>query len=320
MPLILSRLTDHDPSDYIDTEIGCLAVFGLSMSSTEEIREKSRDLVDAEEFARLLAVHTCFPKGHLRDGRFKPSESVLTDAQISSLSQGSLESLDRVLLSKCFDQSFGDSNEDFPKILDQLMSCYHLRWQDSDRVFNEAIAKACGSLDQFETINQRIRSLPIPDASHLIQRPISERILPEIKEILLQMNDYSRSSSADSSAESKKTGAIAFWTLVVTIIAFLGSPPASRWTCILRANTFHYNLPALSGWVDAMCGFKGWPRSSSVSRLSDISTILGLSSNVFMDGSREDRVKAQKHVLGMPAPRVKTEQSRTAQCSPNRLA
>jgi hypothetical protein len=138
-----------------------------------------------------------------------------------------------------------------------------LRWQESDQAFAESHAKASGSPNRFEDINQRIKSMSIPDMSTLIKRPASETILPEIKEILLQMNEFSRSSSAASSTEARKTRVLAFWTLVLTVIAFMSNPPASRWTCILRAKSSHYNLPVLSGWVDATCGFKEVSRSSA---------------------------------------------------------
>jgi hypothetical protein len=317
MPLVLSHLLDRDPFDYIDTEIGCLAVFDLDKTShIKEMRENSKDLVDAEAFARMLVRYTCVPRTQLRDGRFKPAKPVLPATKISELSRNSLDSLAKVLLSKCFDQPLADTEEDSLGILVRLMRCYRLRWQDSDRAFAESLAKASGRMDRYEDINQRIRSLPISDISPLLHRPASETILPEIKEILLQMNEFSRSSSAKSSAEARKTRVLALWTLVLTVIAFMSNPPASRWTCILRAKSSHHNFPVLSGWIDATCGFKEMSRSSAGSRPFRLVSSHDSSLMLNRDRSHIGDSEEQRAIVGKSVHKVEVLPPTTAWNSP----
>jgi len=255
MALNLSKLLNRDPDGYLETEVGRLAVFDLSQSGRRELEKASNKGTTGEDFTRLLARHTCFPLQQLRDGRFRPSQTVLTDDQLSALSRKSLEALAEVLLEKCFETNILDKSHESVDLLDKLMTCYKLRWLDSDQEIANALKASSGGDDRLEFINRQIRALPPISDSLKPPQSTSDSTLVDIREVLLQMNNFAESSSKEAFKESAKTGRLALWTLIITAISLAGNPPVSRLICIIHAQTGGLRILALTRLVNASCGF-----------------------------------------------------------------
>ena len=255
MALNLSKLLNRDPDGYLETEIGRLAVFDLSQSGRRELEKASNKGATGEDFTRLLARHTCFPLQHLRDGRFRPSQTVLTDDQLSSLSRKSLEALAAILLEKCFETNILEKSHESVDLLDKLLTCYKFQWLESDQAIANALKASTGGDDRLESINRQIRALPPIIASFRPPQSTSDSTLVDIRKVLLQMNNFAESSNKEASREARNTGRLALCTLILTVISLAGNPPVSRLICIIYAQTNILRVHAFTHVIHASCGF-----------------------------------------------------------------
>jgi hypothetical protein len=266
MALNLSKLLNRDPDGYLETEIGRLAVFDLSQSGRRELEKASNKSTTGEDFTRLLARHTCFPLQQLRDGRFRPSQTVLTDDQLSALSRKSLEALAEVLLEKYFETNILGKSHESVDLLDKLMTCYKLQWLQSDQAIANALKASTGGDDRLEFINRQIRALPPITTILRPPQSTSDSTLVDIREVLLQMNNFAESSSKAASKESAKTGRLALWTLIITAIRLAGNPPVSRLICIIHVQSGGPQIPALTRLVNTSCGYNNFHDASPYHR------------------------------------------------------
>jgi hypothetical protein len=84
------------PIDYIESEIGRLAVFALSSGAAQDMKTAffkqvlSGELSDVQ-FARAVFRYSCFPTDRLREGIGRPHELILTEDQCLRLSEVDLQ-------------------------------------------------------------------------------------------------------------------------------------------------------------------------------------------------------------------------------------
>jgi hypothetical protein len=89
-------LTCWPPIDYIESEIGRLAVFELSAGAAQDMKTAlwkqvlSGELTDVQ-FARAVFRYSCFPADRLREGIGRPDELSLTEDQCLRLSEVDLQ-------------------------------------------------------------------------------------------------------------------------------------------------------------------------------------------------------------------------------------
>lgn len=89
-------LTCWPPIDYIESEIGRLAVFALSAGAAQDMKTAlckqvlSGELSDIQ-FARAVFRYSCFPADRLREGIGRPHELILTEDQCLRLSEVDLQ-------------------------------------------------------------------------------------------------------------------------------------------------------------------------------------------------------------------------------------
>ena len=103
-PDVRRILTCWPPIAFVETTIGRLAVFALSAGAACEMKAELQDQVLSEriaeiDFARVAARYICFPDTKLREGRFRPTEIVLSEKQCDHLSEVDLCSIAGVFMS-----------------------------------------------------------------------------------------------------------------------------------------------------------------------------------------------------------------------------
>lgn len=96
----LSHLLKTEPDDTIETNIGTLAVFPMTVASHNNLMKEFGEHLenaDSEEFSRYLIGLVCHKELSLSKDRSRPKEKTITDENISKLSKSDLESF-----AKCF--------------------------------------------------------------------------------------------------------------------------------------------------------------------------------------------------------------------------
>jgi len=94
MALNLEKLLKQKAYACIETSIGKLCVFGINVKGQTELHKKlDRSLEDwmPADFIRNLCVYVCFPKERLKDNKYKPNKPILTNEDVSKLTEDELE-------------------------------------------------------------------------------------------------------------------------------------------------------------------------------------------------------------------------------------
>jgi len=261
MSLNLSKLINRPPHGWLDTELGRLAIFYLSVSDIEQLRRDTKEISNGEAFARELTRHTCFPADNLREGRFKPARPCLSEQQTLTLSRKSLESIIEILKLDLpsLDQPSNEQSEDDK--LHTLMTHMRHEWEASDHRLIEMMTRAHGRSNQFDAISDKISRLPVLPLNPSTQRTAFDNAIPEIKSVLVEMNELAKSTNEQSSKEARLTKRLAAATLVVSIVALV-SAPLSRITCSsLHASPLAQWSDAFRRTSEVMCGYKAGPLS-----------------------------------------------------------
>ncbi|MCK7582399.1 MAG: hypothetical protein MZV65_46955, partial [Chromatiales bacterium] len=90
----IAKLLKYEPFGSFQSSIGLLCCFSSSMKDQslldEELAAKLEDTAP-EDFARAFARLVCFPKDSLKDGKNKPDEPVLQEADVQRLTTEDLE-------------------------------------------------------------------------------------------------------------------------------------------------------------------------------------------------------------------------------------
>jgi hypothetical protein len=94
-PDIRRRLTCWPAIGFIESSIGRLGIFSLTTGASFEMKNKLQDRVLGKniseiDFVRAATPFICFPVGMLREGKFRPSKTVLSAEQCGHLSQTDL--------------------------------------------------------------------------------------------------------------------------------------------------------------------------------------------------------------------------------------
>src|SRR5262245_7982363 len=92
MPIILNP----KPYDLVDTKVGNLGVFWISSGHQDLLLKKIGGSVANSspfKFARAIIPFICWPIDSLQDGQYKPESPVLTDEDITKLSESEIEEI-----------------------------------------------------------------------------------------------------------------------------------------------------------------------------------------------------------------------------------
>jgi hypothetical protein len=90
----LKQLRDIPMQATIDTSIGPLSLFSMRLTDRTNILkslDKKEDTEDPKEYVKTLLTYLCYPQSNLREGKYRPDETVLTDEDVSKLSDEELE-------------------------------------------------------------------------------------------------------------------------------------------------------------------------------------------------------------------------------------
>jgi len=96
MALDLGKLLKHEAYACIETSIGELCVFSINMKGQTELHKKlgtSLENCTPEDFLRDFCVFVCFPQESLKEDKYKPDSPVLTDEDVSKLTEGELDKI-----------------------------------------------------------------------------------------------------------------------------------------------------------------------------------------------------------------------------------
>jgi len=80
---------------FIESSIGRLALFSFTTGAYDEMKTKFQDKVlggriSEVDFVRAAAPFICFPADKLREGQFRPFETLLSEEQCATLSEPDL--------------------------------------------------------------------------------------------------------------------------------------------------------------------------------------------------------------------------------------
>ncbi|RTE64247.1 hypothetical protein EH243_18335 [Amphritea opalescens] len=96
MALDLGKLFKREAYDCIVTSIGELCVFGINAKRQIELHKNLNsslgDCIPAD-FIRNLCVYICFPKDRLKEEKYKPDKPILTNEDVSKLTEDELEKI-----------------------------------------------------------------------------------------------------------------------------------------------------------------------------------------------------------------------------------
>ena len=85
-----------EPFGCVITTIGELCIFPINWASHKEFRKalvKPINECDPTEFIRQYLPYICFPKTSLKEGKYRPDKPVLTDNEVSSLTNYDLDKI-----------------------------------------------------------------------------------------------------------------------------------------------------------------------------------------------------------------------------------
>lgn len=157
MSLNLDTLAKWRPYGFLDSELGYIAVFALSVGAEQNLEISTRRLDDPIEFARHLARYACFPSEKLRDGKYRPKEPVFCIEEISTLSDTSLAQIARFFIK----DNPGDYADplDTKQLLNLLMTQFRDDWKSSLKIIQDALSPFRGLGDGFFAIDSQIKIL-----------------------------------------------------------------------------------------------------------------------------------------------------------------
>ncbi|MFW8591042.1 hypothetical protein ACOI22_09595 [Glaciecola sp. 2405UD65-10] len=96
MALDLGKLLKQKAYACIETSIGELCVFGINVKGQTELRKNLDSTLEdciSADFIRNLCVYICFPKASLKDKKYKPDKPILTNEDVSKLTEDELEKI-----------------------------------------------------------------------------------------------------------------------------------------------------------------------------------------------------------------------------------
>ena len=157
MALNLDALSNWEPHGFIDTELGCIAVFELSAGADSELEMSTRRTENPVEFARHLARLACFPCGNLRDGKYRHKEPIFGLEEISALSDTSLAQIARLFIK---DHSGDDTDPlNAKQVLTLLKTQFRDDWETRSKILQDALSPFRGLGDGFLAIDSQIKAL-----------------------------------------------------------------------------------------------------------------------------------------------------------------
>lgn len=96
MALDLGKLLKQEAYACIETSIGELCVFGINMKGQTELHknlDSSQEDCIPVDFIRNLCVYVCYPKDNLKEEKYKPDKPILTNEDVSELTEDELEKI-----------------------------------------------------------------------------------------------------------------------------------------------------------------------------------------------------------------------------------
>ncbi len=99
MPLDIDKLINPKPYDCIQTSIGRLCIFGMSLNDQSELsKQLSKDIrkCEPEEYIRNLLVFICYPEIDLKEDNHKPDSSVLNLDDVNKLDTNELNEISKI--------------------------------------------------------------------------------------------------------------------------------------------------------------------------------------------------------------------------------
>ncbi|OUR73082.1 hypothetical protein A9Q78_05615 [Methylophaga sp. 41_12_T18] len=96
MALDIGKLLKQEAYACIETSIGELCVFGINVKGQTELHKNLdsslEDCIPAD-FIRNLCVYVCFPKDSLKEEKYEPDKPILTNEDVSKLTEDELEKI-----------------------------------------------------------------------------------------------------------------------------------------------------------------------------------------------------------------------------------
>ncbi|RLA42369.1 MAG: hypothetical protein DRR42_23530 [Gammaproteobacteria bacterium] len=102
MALKLSDLLKGKPCATIETSIGMLCLFSISVGSQSKLLKSLSapiEETDPREYLKKLLIYVCYPENDLKDGKYKPDNPILTLEGIDEFSDQELEALAKAYVS-----------------------------------------------------------------------------------------------------------------------------------------------------------------------------------------------------------------------------
>jgi hypothetical protein len=89
---LLDKLRRQPEKFSFETEaLGMLHCFGLTLNATEKLSAEEVDALSDSAYMQMLVSLTCYQTAQLRDGKFRPSDLKLSEAQVSEIAENELE-------------------------------------------------------------------------------------------------------------------------------------------------------------------------------------------------------------------------------------
>jgi hypothetical protein len=231
------KIRDAKSGKTIETSIGEIVIFNLSVGDSNNINEDLNEDSDVNEYIRVFVKYTCFKKNDLESHILKPKEPLLTEEDIDKLSDVDFENIAKtyiegnvylfrktILDTQKSDKSFqilsikyGDI--EYPKLKNESYQEYLLRLQINQRnKLKKSFEKSYGDLSKFSLNLQKnifgtfsmgeklSESLNI--SKHIttpIVKPITSRISgDDLKKIAEQIDDNKSKPFKDFSSKLDK--------------------------------------------------------------------------------------------------------------------
>lgn len=199
MALKYSSLFDRKPVGFAETEIGLVAVFDLTVSEASCLESGCSTLEDPLEFMRILTRLSCYPADRLRDGVYRPSEPLVDELQVSSLSEASLCSIASCFLAASYAIDVDRlDKKDFPRL---LMRRLKDEWSQRSKLFADIANPFRGVAASYISINSQLKKV----SGDLLRAPLHSVEKPPLD--ALDMRHSPRLGSAIreiSEAQSRK--------------------------------------------------------------------------------------------------------------------
>ena len=92
----LADLLKIEPNDCLETSVGNICIFSLSLGDQREIRkalERPLEESDPNDYLKELIKHVCYPREQLKEGKYRPDGAGLSAQDVESLSHDELEKI-----------------------------------------------------------------------------------------------------------------------------------------------------------------------------------------------------------------------------------